>query len=347
MNLHNGVKRHTREGSVPYGIHRFRSVAFAEFRKRFHSTDPQSYRWKQLFSRHFHKIQSWISHGEGEHRHPAEKCTDLGSRSSTADVVVLCGAVRCSRVHGFRYKFQRMGKHSKSWSASLGSVAEKLVAQALTTTTTWHLLKVKKKIFHRFQSKSRFIKIKPLAPPKSCQWIKRIIQPFIFQYRFTFNCFYNETESLSLFNLFHFWLNSVGTCTRKCLKVCALPCYSMVDRLIDWLDKCWLYFFPFFVENHLRFRLHFCFIRKMIIMPIVRLKLAEFGRFVSGKCRFLECADFEAYPRTQSINQPLNNMRVRRLWSKSGVICYSLIFEWFYYEHGIVLKHEYGWLKNL
>ena len=29
-----------------------------------------------------------------------------------------------------------------------------------------------------------------------------------------------------------------------------------------------------------------------------------------------ECADFEAYPRTQSINQPLNNMGVRRLCSK-------------------------------
>ena len=32
-----------------------------------------------------------------------------------------------------------------------------------------------------------------------------------------------------------------------------------------------------------------------------------------------ECADFEAYPRTQSINQPSNNMGVRRLWSKHGV----------------------------
>ena len=54
-------------------------------------------------------------------------------------------------------------------------------------------------------------------------------------------------------------------------------------------------------------------------MPISRLELAEFGRFVSGKYRFLKRADFEAYPRTQSINQPLKNIRVRRLWGKHGV----------------------------
>ena len=94
---------------------------------------------------------------------------------------------------------------------------------------------------------------------------------------------------------------------------------DVIRWLIDWLAEGCLYFFPFFLENHLGFRLHFCSIRSMITMPIGGLKLAELGRVVSGKCRFLKCADFEAYPRTQSINQPSNNMGVRRLWSKNGV----------------------------
>ena len=64
--------------------------------------------------------------------------------------------------------------------------------------------------------------------------------------------------------------------------------------LIDWLGKSCLYFFPVFVGNHPEFRLHFCFTRRMITMPIGRLELAKFGRFVSGKCRFLKCAGFEA-----------------------------------------------------
>ena len=51
----------------------------------------------------------------------------------------------------------------------------------------------------------------------------------------------------------------------------------------------------------------------MIPMPIDGVNLAEFGRFVSGKYRFLKCADFEAYPRSQSINQPSNIVGVRRL----------------------------------
>ena len=54
-------------------------------------------------------------------------------------------------------------------------------------------------------------------------------------------------------------------------------------------------------------------------MPIGRLELAEFGRFVSGKYRFLECVDFEVYLRTQSVNRPLNIMGVRGLWGKNGV----------------------------
>ena len=54
-------------------------------------------------------------------------------------------------------------------------------------------------------------------------------------------------------------------------------------------------------------------------MPIGRLNSVQFGRFVSGKYRFLKCADFEACPSTQSINQPSNNMGVRRLWSQNGV----------------------------
>ena len=33
-------------------------------------------------------------------------------------------------------------------------------------------------------------------------------------------------------------------------------------------------------------------------MPIGRLKLAEFGRFVFGEYQFLEWVDFEAYPGT-------------------------------------------------
>ena len=107
--------------------------------------------------------------------------------------------------------------------------------------------------------------------------------------------------------------------TRICLKVCALPCYSMVDWLIEYEDMSqslrtpmlfngWLIdwvnvacsFFSFFVRYHLSFRLHFGFIRRMITMPIGRLELAEFGRFVSGKYRFLKCADFAAYPRART-----------------------------------------------
>ena len=38
----------------------------------------------------------------------------------------------------------------------------------------------------------------------------------------------------------------------------------------------------------------------MITTPIGRLDLEEFGRFLSGKYRFLKCADFEA--RTESAN---------------------------------------------
>ena len=69
--------------------------------------------------------------------------------------------------------------------------------------------------------------------------------------------------------------------------------------LIDWVSVART-LFHFFVGRHLRFRLHFCFLRRMITMPIGRLELAEFGRFVSRKYRFLKCADFEAYPRTDT-----------------------------------------------
>ena len=72
--------------------------------------------------------------------------------------------------------------------------------------------------------------------------------------------------------------------------------------LIDWVNIACV-FFHFLIGNHLRFRLHFYFIRSTITMPISRLELAEFGRFVSGKYRLLKCADFEAYSRVQSINQ--------------------------------------------
>ena len=65
------------------------------------------------------------------------------------------------------------------------------------------------------------------------------------------------------------------------------------DWLINWVNVACTSF-PSFLDNHLRFCLHFCFIRRMISMPIGRLELTEFGRFVSGKYRFLKCADFEA-----------------------------------------------------
>ena len=102
--------------------------------------------------------------------------------------------------------------------------------------------------------------------------------------------------------------------------------------LIGWLDKHCLYFFSIFLGNHLRFGLYFCFRQRMITRPIDRLELAEFGPFVSGKYRFSKCADFEAKtgcadfeacPRTQSINQPSNNMGVRRLW---GISSYCITF---------------------
>ena len=113
--------------------------------------------------------------------------------------------------------------------------------------------------------------------------------------------------------------NRLKVCApRFCCKVCALPCYPRVDWLIDWVNVVCT-FFPFSARYHLSFRLHFCFIQSMITRPIGRLELAEFGRFGSGENRFIKCPDFEAYPRTQSINQPSNNMRVRKLWSKNGV----------------------------
>ena len=70
----------------------------------------------------------------------------------------------------------------------------------------------------------------------------------------------------------------------------------VIQWLIDWLsERCSCSFFPFFVGNHFRFRLHFCFKRSTTTMPIGRLELAEFGRFVSGKYRFLKCSDFSDY----------------------------------------------------
>ena len=50
------------------------------------------------------------------------------------------------------------------------------------------------------------------------------------------------------------------------------------DRLIDWLGKDCLYFFSVFLKNHSRFGLHFCFIQRMISMPMDTLELAEFDR---------------------------------------------------------------------
>ena len=82
-----------------------------------------------------------------------------------------------------------------------------------------------------------------------------------------------------------------------CLKVCALPCDFMVDWLIGWANIAGI-FFPFFLKNHLGFHLHFCFIRRMIPMPIGRLELAEIGRLF-----------FREVP----------ICKVRRLWSKNGV----------------------------
>ena len=94
----------------------------------------------------------------------------------------------------------------------------------------------------------------------------------------------------------------------------------LIRWLIDWLSKRCLYFFSNVLQKTILDSVFtFCFIRSTISMPIGRLKLAEFGRFVFGKYRFSKCADFEAYPRTQSINQPLNNMGMRRLCSKNGV----------------------------
>ena len=98
--------------------------------------------------------------------------------------------------------------------------------------------------------------------------------------------------------------------TRVCLKVCAPRfCFKSLCSpmlfggwLIDWVNVAGTPF-PFFLENHCRFGLHFCFIRRMITMPIGRQELAEFGRFVAGKYRFLKCADFEAYPYTKMIRE--------------------------------------------
>ena len=123
-------------------------------------------------------------------------------------------------------------------------------------------------------------------------------------------------------SIINLWLDIDGFCTRKVQEYASKSAHPAVMWwLIDWLDKHCLYFFPFFLNNHLRLGLYFCFIQRMILMPIDKLELAEFGRFFTGKYRFLKCADFEAYPRTQSINQPSNNMGVRRL---RGISSYSI-----------------------
>ena len=81
-------------------------------------------------------------------------------------------------------------------------------------------------------------------------------------------------------------------------------------------------------------------------MPIGRVKLAEFGRFVSGKYRFLKCtdfaaktrcADFEAYPRTVIFVDPLlalEKKRGGRMFFQGGFggVQGNFSMLWFYIE---------------
>ena len=123
--------------------------------------------------------------------------------------------------------------------------------------------------------------------------------------------------------------------------------------LIDWIRVACV--FPSFAGYYLRFRFHFCFIQSTITIPIGGLELAEFGRFVSGKDRFLKCAafeaktgcaDFETYPRTafnadfdfhdnwDDKSTPLitwNNFCIKRkrdLWPQVSVIIRRCTFSW-------------------
>ena len=115
--------------------------------------------------------------------------------------------------------------------------------------------------------------------------------------------------------------------------------------LIDWLGRhCW-YVFPFPLKNRLRFVFAFVFIRRMILMPVDGLELAEFGRFFSGKYRFLKCADFdaktgcadfEAYPRTE---------RLKSFWHETrSASWFSEFHEFFWTDFRLwVNDHARSW----
>ena len=109
--------------------------------------------------------------------------------------------------------------------------------------------------------------------------------------------------------------------------------------LIDWVNVACTSF-SFFLENHLEIRLHFCFMRRMITRPISRLDLAEFGRFLSGKFRFLNCpdfaaktgcADFEALPRTVNwifiLDQFYRNTLCTQ-WDQLKAFCRNRLIDW-------------------
>ena len=138
---------------------------------------------------------------------------------------------------------------------------------------------------------------------------------------------------------------------RSSCKVCTLTSYSMVDWLI--CSTLPVFLFHFLLGNHFTFRLHFCFntkhdyyahrkagvgrvwsvcFREVSIFKVHRLWSKNEVRRLWGNHPSYSIMGVHRHrsnngsaqtlrhcPRTQSINQPSNNMEVRRLCSKNGV----------------------------
>ena len=72
-----------------------------------------------------------------------------------------------------------------------------------------------------------------------------------------------------------------------CTKLYALPCYWMIDWMID--VRCLQLFLPFFLKNHSTCGVSFSFILRISTTHMGRLDQAEFGWIVFEKLRFQKC----------------------------------------------------------
>ena len=125
--------------------------------------------------------------------------------------------------------------------------------------------------------------------------------------------------------------------TRMCLKVCALPCYSMVDWLIEYEDMPQRLSTPMLFDGWLidwvRGHASVCALWKSILPGNKPTKLGQLS--LSMGIVIILCIEREWrrnlrwFPTkngkkckqrssSQSINQPSNNMGVRRLWDISS-----------------------------